>query len=504
MNVGLTRRHVLAAMATPALGSCALLDRLSAAPALPREFRAAWVATVANIDWPSRPGLPTAVQRAEMITLLDLAQAIGLNALVLQVRPAADAIYPSTLEPWSEYLTGASGRAPDEAWDPLAEWVDGAHARGLELHAWFNPYRARHPSAQTAPAATHVSNTDPAIVKAYGDWLWMDPGEPHAAQRMVDVVLDVLQRYDIDGVHIDDYFYPYPVKGPQGLDLPFPDEPSWQRYLASGGRLARDDWRRDNVDRLIERLYREIHATKPWVRFGVSPFGLPRPDRRPAGISGFSQYDTLYADVERWWQQGWMDYLAPQLYWPIGQAAQAFEVLLQVWRAGNEQQRHLWPGLFTSRLGAERNAYDAAEVLAQVQRTRRVDASDDGHLHFSMAALLGNRDGIADRLRAGPYAQPALTPVTPWLAEPKPQPPAFEWHRRIGGSPELHVRQGDGPPLRQAVLWHRQAGFWSWQALPLPAQGAFAPAAGADRLLLLGIGRSGLESPALSLRVNGT
>ena len=136
MNVGLTRRHVLAAMATPALGSCALLDRLSAAPALPREFRAAWVATVANIDWPSRPGLPTAVQRAEMITLLDLAQAIGLNALVLQVRPAADAIYPSTLEPWSEYLTGASGRAPDEAWDPLAEWVDGAHARGLELHAW--------------------------------------------------------------------------------------------------------------------------------------------------------------------------------------------------------------------------------------------------------------------------------------------------------------------------------------------------------------------------------
>ena len=162
------------------------------------------------------------------------------------------------------------------------------------------------------------------------------------------VVADVVWRYDIDGVHIDDYFYPYPVKSPQGVDLPFPDEPSWQRYLASGGRLARDDWRRDNVDRLIERLYREIHATKPWVRFGVSPFGLPRPDRRPAGISGFSQYDTLYADVERWWQQGWMDYLAPQLYWPIGQAAQAFEVLLQVWRAGNEQQRHLWPGLFTS------------------------------------------------------------------------------------------------------------------------------------------------------------
>jgi uncharacterized lipoprotein YddW (UPF0748 family) len=507
VHQGVKRRRVLAAAALPwmagmgGLSACAVdWRRGTGPPALPREFRAAWVATVAHIDWPSRPGLSSAEQRTELNTLLDRAVDIGLNALVLQVRPAADAIYPSDLEPWSEYLTGASGRAPDSAWDPLAEWVEGAHRRGLELHAWFNPYRARHPSATSEPAASHVANTDPAIVKTYGDWLWMDPGEARAAQRMVDVVLDVLRRYDIDGVHIDDYFYPYPVTDAQGIERPFPDEPSWQAYVDGGGRLDRADWRRDNVNRLIERLTREIHAVKPWVRFGISPFGLPRPDRRPAGISGFSQYDKLYADVEHWWQQGWMDYLAPQLYWPINQEAQAFAVLLEVWRAGNGRGRHLWPGLFTSRLGAERNAYRADEVLAQVERTRLPPAVDNGHLHFSIAALLQNRDGIAERLRAGPYAQPALTPATPWLAEPPPDPPGADWQALADGRLALWPRQRDGAPLRQAVLWQRLDEVWQWQALPMPAAQPFVPHAGADRLLLLGIGRSGLESVSTPVR----
>ena len=274
----------------------------------------------------------------------------------------------------------------------------------------------------------------------------------------------MFQRYDIDGVHIDDYFYPYPVKDPLGGELPFPDDPSWQRHLDAGGTGSRAGWRRDNINRLVEALYRDIHAVKPWVRFGVSPFGLPRPDRRPPGISGFSQYDRLYADVEHWWQNGWMDYLAPQLYWPIDQAAQAFAVLLEVWRAGNGQGRHLWPGLFTSRLGAERQAYLAPEVLAQVVLSRRADAADNGHLHFSMTALLGNRDGVADRLQEGPYARPALTPATPWLAEPPPRPPAFTVQRRSDGALQVWPRQGDGPPLRQVVLWQHVGGPWRWQA----------------------------------------
>lgn len=493
------RRHWLAAGAGAALAACAWPPAGEAPPAVPREFRAAWVATVANIDWPSRPGLPAAAQRAEMLALLDRAAAIGLNALVLQVRPAADAIYPSALEPWSEYITGASGQPPDEPWDPLAEWVDGAHRRGLELHAWFNPYRARHPSARSEPAPGHVAQAEPAIVKRYGDFLWMDPAEPRAAQRMVDVVLDVLQRYDIDGVHIDDYFYPYPVPDGQGGELPFPDEPAWQRHLAAGGDGSdRDAWRRAQVDALIERLYRGIHAARPWVRFGISPFGLPRPDRRPPGIEGFSQFHKLHADVERWLAEGWLDYLAPQLYWPRAQAPQAFEVLQAVWRAGNAHARHVWPGLFTSRLGAERNAYAADEVLAQVALTRRDGAADDGHLHFSMAALMGNRDGIADRLRGGPYAEPALTPATPWLAEAAPLPP--RWRRvTIDGAAALLLQQGDGAPLRQAVLWTRQAGRWHWQAAPLPLAQPLRMPDGHDAAWLVGIGRSGLESRPLRL-----
>jgi uncharacterized lipoprotein YddW (UPF0748 family) len=492
------RRQALALL--PALGSCSLWPPAGPPPALPREFRAAWVASVAHIDWPSRAGLTSAAQRAEMRSLLDRAAAIGLNALVLQVRPAADALYRSALEPWSEYLTGENGRAPDEDWDPLAEWVEGAHRRGLELHAWFNPYRARHPSARSEPASSHVAKAEPAIVKAYGDHLWMDPGEPRAAERMRAVVLDVVQRYDIDGVHLDDYFYPYPINDAQGAETDFPDGPSWQRYVDGGGTLARADWRRDNVDRLIETLHREVHAAKPWLRFGISPFGLPRPDRRPPGIRGFSQYDKLYADVERWWDQGWMDYLAPQLYWAIAKTEQAFEPLQAAWRAGNAQGRHLWPGLFTSRLRAERDAYDADEVLAQVALTRG-PRPDNGHLHFSMAALLQDRDGIATRLRAGPYAQAALTPATPWLAEPAPQPPLIEALPQSDGSRALWPRQGGGPPLRHVVLWQWRQGAWQWQAQALPAAAPLALAADAQAAWVLGIGRSGLESAPLAVGV---
>lgn len=510
------RRRVLqAALVAPWLPSCASWVP-EVPPALPREFRGAWVATVANIDWPSRPGLPAAQQRQEMQALLARAHEIGLNAIVLQVRPSADAIYPSALEPWSEYLTGASGQPPDEPWDPLAEWVDGAHRLGLELHAWFNPYRARHSRATSAPAPTHVLSAEPQIVRAYGDQHWMDPGEPRAAERLLAVVRDVLERYDVDGVHIDDYFYPYPITDAQGNELPFPDAESWQRHLRSrsldgtggieGNRgddvSARADWRRAQVDALVERLYREVHALKPWVRVGISPFGLPRPVRRPPGISGFSQYDKLYADVERWLEQGWLDYLAPQLYWPIAQAAQAFPLLQQAWREANVQGRHVWPGLFTSRIDSERNPYDADEVLAQIQLTRHAGAADDGHLHFSMVALMQDRDGIATRLRAGPYAQAALPPATPWLDEPQPQPPACAWDARTR---RLAISAGGAAPLRLVALWTRAAdGAWGWRAVPM-APGRLTEVAlpeGVGAAWAVGIGRSGLESAALRLPIS--
>jgi uncharacterized lipoprotein YddW (UPF0748 family) len=367
----------------------------------PREWRAAWVATVTNIDWPSKKGLSAEAQQAEIRSLCDMARRTGLNALLLQVRPGADALYESTLEPWSEYLTGTQGQHP--GYDPLAVWLAEAKLRGLELHAWINPYRARHSTAKSPAAATHVSRSHPEWVRRYGDQLWMDPGEPAAAEHTLAVVRDLLSRYAVDGIHLDDYFYPYPVQDAAKNDVDFPDEPSWQKYVAGGGALARADWRRYNVNHLVQRLYAVAHETRPGTRVGISPFGLPRPDLRPAGITGFSQYDKLYADVELWLREGWLDYLAPQLYWPRAQAAQAFEVLLQSWQALNPLDRPIHPGLFTSRIDATPQSWQPDEIVGQIDSIRRL-APGSGHIHFSLVALAQNRKGVADALRSGPYA----------------------------------------------------------------------------------------------------
>ncbi len=495
---GGTAGHTASATPPPTTGAEPPALSADTPPPIPREFRAAWVATVAHIDWPSKRGLTTVQQRAEMLELLDKAQSIGLNAIVLQVRPAADALYPSALEPWSEYLTGASGRPPDIPWDPLAEWVEQSHRRGLELHAWFNPYRARHTSATTPLAANHLANTEPGVVKRYGELLWMDPGEPRAAQRMVDVVLDVVQRYDIDGVHIDDYFYPYPIKDAQGREVPFPDEPSWQRAGAPADRAA---WRRAQVDGLIERLHAAIHVAKPWVRFGISPFGLPRPDRRPPGIAGFSQYDQLHADVERWLSEGWLDYLAPQLYWPIAQTAQAFPVLLDAWLRDNPRGRHIWAGLFTSRIGDKQRPYTPQEVQAQIDIVRERTANNplaNGHIHFSMVALAANRDGVADRLREGSYAQPALPPATPWLAEPPPARPEVTI-TPLGPSGAVRVSwqaPAGSPQWRYVVLQVRRNGQWETLYFPVPGGATQVLEESFQTALVRGVGRTGLEGPA--------
>lgn len=384
---------------TPAASGPAPASALPPPP--PREWRAAWVATVANIDWPSKPGLSAEVQQAEIRALCDTAQRTGLNALILQVRTSADALYESRLEPWSEYLTGTQGQHP--GYDPLAVWLAECRSRGLELHAWLNPYRARHSTAKSALADSHLGRTRPDWVKRYGDQLWMDPGEPAAAEHTLAVVRDLLTRYAVDGIHIDDYFYPYPIQDAAKQEVDFPDELSWQRYGAGGGTLARADWRRYSVNRLVQRLYAVAHETRPGTRVGISPFGLPKPAMRPAGIGGFSQYDKLYADVELWLREGWLDYLAPQLYWPRAQTAQAFEPLLQAWRALNPLGRPIHPGLFTSRINDTPQSWQPAEVLAQIDAVRRLSPGS-GHIHFSMAALTQNRKGIADALRTGPYA----------------------------------------------------------------------------------------------------
>jgi len=447
-------------------------------PPAPREFRAAWVSTVANIDWPSKPGLPAAVQQQEALAILDRALALNLNAIVLQVRPAADAIYPSKIEPWTEYLTGAQGKPPVPMYDPLAFWVKEAHARGLELHAWFNPYRARHDNARSPAAPNHITNTNPSAVKRYGKFMWMDPGEEAASKQTMDVILDVVRRYDIDGVHIDDYFYPYPIEAPdvagnaQALDgkptakaeLDFPDGPAWERYLLGGGKLDRASWRRDNVNRLIEAMYKGIHREKSWVRFGISPFGLGRPDRRPPGIAGFSQYDKLYADAELWLEKGWLDYFTPQLYWPVRQSAQSYPVLLDYWIAQNPLGRHMWPGLFTSRIGAPAPTvnYEPQEIVEQIALTRQRPQAG-GHVHFSMVALSQNRKGISDQLRASTYQGQALVPATPWLKSEGPGTPLVAATRAKDG---IALRLKAGRATARYAVWARHGGQWRFTVVP--------------------------------------
>ncbi len=468
------------------------------APPLPREFRGVWVASVANIDWPSKRTLTTAEQQAELRALLDRAAALKLNAVIFQVRPAADALYASKIEPWSEYLTGTQGKAPDPYWDPLEFAVREAHARNLELHAWFNPYRARHTGTKSPLAASHIGKTDPLLVKPYAGYLWMDPGEPAVRARTLQVVVDVVRRYDVDGVHLDDYFYPYPELTKRGAAIPFPDEPSWTKYRAGGGALDRGDWRRRNVDLLVQALHDSIHAAKPWVRFGISPFGIWRPGY-PAQVRGLDAYDKLYADARKWLREGWLDYFTPQLYWPTTKVAQAYPALLAWWANENVKGRHLWPGNFTSRAGATGSgAFPVSELVEQIAVTRRQDGAT-GNVHFSMKSFLTNQAGMNDSLAIGPYAAPALVPATPWLRVEAPALPLL----RVVGTGAARELQLSAParatPWRWVVRTRADTG-WTTVLLPGTATSWPVPRAGAPSVIsVTALNRVGTESAPVSV-----
>jgi uncharacterized lipoprotein YddW (UPF0748 family) len=362
------------------------------------EFRGAWVATVYNLDWPSRPGLPASVQQSELRALLDRAAELKLNAILLQVRPASDALYDSKKEPWSEFLSGRAGLSP--SYDPLAFAIKEAHARGLELHAWVNPFRAAI-HAGTALPANHVARVHPEWVRRFGQQLWIDPGDPAARAYVIGVITDIVRRYDVDGLHLDDYFYPYPLKPSAAT---FPDDSTWQRYGRESG-LSRADWRRDNINDFVRSMYRAVKATKSNVRIGISPFGIWRPGVPPGTKAGLDAFGQLFADSRKWLAEGWCDYLAPQLYWGIQPADQSFPVLLNWWRA-QSRGASIWPGIATERIGSKR---PAREIIEQIALTRR-GTSSPGHIHWSMKALMRNQGGIDNLLRAGPYAEKAEPP----------------------------------------------------------------------------------------------
>lgn len=431
-------------------------------PAVPREFRGAWVASVGNIDWPSKAGLTTQEQQTELIGLLDKAVALRLNSIVLQVRPGCDALYASKLEPWSEYLTGIMGRAPEPYYDPLSFAVAEAHRRGLELHAWFNPFRARHNSARSPVATNHISKTRPELVRTYGKLLWLDPGEALVHEHSLRVILDVVRRYDIDGVHLDDYFYPYKEKNAAKQPVDFPDDSSWRKYQKSGGKLARDDWRRDNVNRFVQRLHASVKAEKPWVKVGISPFGIWKPGV-PPGIRGMDATQEIYADALKWFRAGWVDYLAPQLYWSIDAPEQSFPVLLKWWAAQNSAPRHLWPGLSSATIGPGRSA---DEIIKQLQLIRTQPGAS-GSLQWSIKALHQNRDGLADKLARLINQSPALIPASPWLDKAVPERPRVAFGQDAGRT--VSVFQWATPGGTLPGWWLVQMRFnGAWQTEVLP------------------------------------
>ncbi len=398
----------------------------NAPPPAQREFRAAWVATVGNIDWPSKPGLSTQQQQREIVQIVERIQRLRMNAIVLQVRTSCDALYDSKLEPWSQYLTGKQGQAPSPYYDPLKLWIDECHQRGIELHAWFNPFRAKVGKGREDRAPSHISKAHPLLVKDYGTHLWLDPGNPAAAEHTFKVFMDVVERYDVDGIHIDDYFYPYPEKVNEKdeddtREIPFPDDDTYKQYQATGGKLSRSDWRRENINQLMKRVYEGSHARKSWVQYGISPFGIPRPGK-PAYVKGFDQYEKLYADAELWLKKGWCDYMVPQLYWPVGAPQQPYLGLLKWWLENNPKHRHIYAGLFTSRIDWSEKSWAPSEILGQVRISQLMD-SKGGNVHFSMIALTQNRKGVADQVRAGVYASDALVPATPWLDKTPPSVP---------------------------------------------------------------------------------
>ena len=456
------------------------IDTTAIPPYVPREFRGVWISSADGTDWPSRPGLSPERQQRDLIALLERSRAIGINAVIFHVRLSGDAFYSTSLAPWSQKLAGTQGEHP--GYDPLALVVREAHARGMQVHAWFNPFRASLDGGIRA-APTHVTRARPEWVVRYGAQQWIDPGIPAAREAVLETILEVVQRYDVDGVHLDDFFYPYKetktfvkrvgkgkrrrtVRETRVLD--FPDAKSWARHR--GKFRDRDDWRRHNIDDFVETLYHRVHAAKPWVLVGISPFGIWRPGT-PAGITGLDAYHEIYADSRKWLREGWVDYFAPQLYWEVEGTQNRFRVLDAWWRTQNPHARHLWPGLYTHG-SAERAPWAPDEIPRQISSlrdTRAGSAEAGGHIHFRIRSIASATDpraiALGDRLEREHYRGPALVPEAPWLGGAAPLAPIAQLVDEA--DPLLLLAVRDSAPLAWWLVQARtQGGGWTTSIVP--------------------------------------
>jgi len=384
------------------------------------EFRAVWVATVDNIDWPSKKGLSIEEQKTEFRHLLDLHQYNGINALMVQVRPAGDAFYPSKFEPWSEFLTGTQGQSPMPFYDPLQFMIEETHKRGMEFHAWLNPYRAVFNINKSSIASNHLTKTHPELFFTYGDKKFFNPGLKEVRLHVAAIVKDLITRYDLDGIHLDDYFYPYRIGTRE-----FPDE---KTYRKSGTSLSKDDWRRSNCDSIILLLHNTISENNPKIKFGISPFGVWRnkskDDTGSDTRAGITNYDDLYADILLWLKKGWIDYVAPQLYWEIGHPLCDYYTLLQWWNA-HTYGRQLFIGHAIYRSGTSAAWRNPKELPQEIKALRNY-ATTQGSIYFSSSSFNNNPNGWNDSLHDNYYALPALIPPMPWIDSIPPLKPVIE------------------------------------------------------------------------------
>lgn len=368
------------------------------------EFRGVWVASVTNIDWPSAKTLSPDSQRAEFIKLLDMHQRNGMNAMIVQVRPAADAFYPSPYEPWSEWLTGKQGQAPVPYYDPLEFMIVETHKRGMEFHAWMNPYRAEFAPDKNAVAPTHITRLHPDWFLNYGDKKYFDPGSKEVQQYVTNIVKDVVSRYAVDAIHFDDYFYPYRIAGKE-----FPDDKKYQQY---GKGMNKEDWRRSNTDSIILQLSTAIKSVNPGCQFGISPFGVWRNiDRDPDGSNtraGQSNYDDLYADILLWLKNNWIDYVTPQLYWEFEHKTAPYAVLLDWW-SKHTYGKNCYIGLGIYRAGSNQAWKDKTQLPRQIEALRNTP-NIQGMIFFSSKSFEKNPNGWNDSLRTNYFATPAPLP----------------------------------------------------------------------------------------------
>ncbi len=419
------------------------------------EMRAVWIATVANIDWPSKMNLTAEQQKKEFIELLELCKDYHMNTVVFQVRPVADAFYASKYEPWSQWLTGQQGKEPD--YDPLQFASAECHKRGIDLHVWLNPYRAVSDVNHNKTTADHITNKHPEWFLTYGKTKYFNPSLPETRNFVAQVVSDIVRRYDIDGVHMDDYFYPYRIAG-----VEFPDNESFRKNSRGYSADQKEDWRRNNVDLIIKQIHDSIKAIKPWVEFGISPFGVWRNIAKdPAGSktkAGVTNYDDLYADILKWQKEKWIDYVTPQIYWEIGKKVADYKILADWW-SHNSFGTQLYIGQAPYRINAtakEKSWQSADEIIRQIKLNRKYPEIS-GSMFFSAKFMRSNPLEIHEKLVKRYYRYPALAPANLRINPVAAEPPANA--RLTTDNGKLHFSWEKGENTKSFVIYQ----FKKWE-----------------------------------------